>query len=60
MVVAGVLLLRSLLNSTGGSPSLAAAGYYQGLPSVLRHGLYNDTQQYVNSVMALRHRFGGP
>src|SRR5439155_526897 len=28
----GVLLLRSLLGSTGGDPALAAAGYYQGLP----------------------------
>ena len=55
----GVLLLRSLLNSTGGDPALAAAGYYQGLPSVQRYGVYPSTQQYVNSVLALRQRFGG-
>jgi LysM repeat protein len=55
----GVLLLRSLLDQTGGDPSLAAAGYYQGLESVRRHGMYSDTQQYVNNVMALRQRFGG-
>jgi LysM repeat protein len=55
----GVLLLRSLLNSTGGSPSMAAAGYYQGLSSVQQHGMYSDTQQYVNSVMALQNHFGG-
>jgi N-acetylmuramoyl-L-alanine amidase len=55
----GVLLLRSLLNSTGGDPSMAAAGYYQGLSSVQQHGLYSDTQQYVNSVMSLQHHFGG-
>jgi N-acetylmuramoyl-L-alanine amidase len=55
----GVLLLRSLLNSTGGDPGTAAAGYYQGLPSVQAHGLYPDTQQYVQSVMALEQRFGG-
>jgi N-acetylmuramoyl-L-alanine amidase len=55
----GVLLLHSLLNSTGGDPALAAAGYYQGLSSVRRHGLFVSTQQYVNSVMALRQRFGG-
>jgi LysM repeat protein len=55
----GVLLLRSLLNSTGGNPALAAAGYYQGLPSVQRHGLYPSTQQYVNNVMSLARRFGG-
>jgi LysM repeat protein len=56
----GVLLLHSLLASTGGDPALAAAGYYQGLSSVRRNGLFSDTQQYVNSVMALRQRFGGP
>ena len=55
----GVLLLHSLLNSTGGNPALAAAGYYQGLPSVERHGLYSSTQQYVNDVMSLAQRFGG-
>jgi LysM repeat protein len=55
----GVLLLRSLLNSSGGDPSTAAAGYYQGLPSVQQHGQYPSTQQYVQSVMALERRFGG-
>jgi LysM repeat protein len=55
----GVLLLRSLLNSTGGDTSTAAAGYYQGLPSVQEHGLYPSTQQYVQSVLALERRFGG-
>lgn len=55
----GVLLLRSLLNQTGGDPAMAAAGYYQGLASVQAHGMYADTQQYVNNVMALRQRFGG-
>jgi soluble lytic murein transglycosylase-like protein len=55
----GVLLLRSLLNATGGNPAMAAAGYYQGLPSVERNGIYPSTQQYVNDVLALQHRFGG-
>lgn len=55
----GVLLLRSLLNATGGNAALAAAGYYQGLPSVEANGMYSDTQQYVNDVMALESRFGG-
>ena len=57
----GVLLLHSLLNSTGGDPALAAAGYYQGL--VLGAGATactRDTQNYVNSVLSLRQRFGGP
>lgn len=56
---AGALLLHSLLNATGGNSGLAAAGYYQGLPSVLAHGVYPSTQQYVNNVLALQRRFGG-
>jgi N-acetylmuramoyl-L-alanine amidase len=55
----GVLLLRSLLQSTGGDPELAVAGYYQGLPSVLQEGELPETEQYVGEVMALRHRYGG-
>jgi N-acetylmuramoyl-L-alanine amidase len=55
----GVLLLRSLLDQTGGDAAEAAAGYYQGLASVQAHGLFTDTQQYVNDVMALSQRFGG-
>ncbi len=55
----GVLMLRSLLNSTGGDPAMAAAGYFQGLPSVQQNGMYPSTQQYVNDVMALRQQFGG-
>jgi hypothetical protein len=38
---------------------LAAAGYYQGLSSVQRYGMFSDTKQYVRDVMALSHRFGG-
>jgi LysM repeat protein len=56
---AGSLLLHSLLQQTGGDPAMAAAGYYQGLQSVRQHGLFPDTQAYVNNVMALRQRFGG-
>jgi N-acetylmuramoyl-L-alanine amidase len=55
----GVLLLRSLLDQTGGDPALAAAGYFQGLQSVREHGEYSSTQQYVANVMALSGRFGG-
>jgi LysM repeat protein len=58
-VTGGVLLLRSLLDQTGGDPALTAAGYYQGLASVRAHGMYSDTQRYVNNVMALEQRFGG-
>jgi len=55
----GVLLLHALLAETGNSFSLTAAGYYQGLASVRKHGLYPSTQQYVNDVLALTQRFGG-
>ena len=55
----GVELLRSLLAQTGGDAAEAAAGYYQGLESVRRHGMYADTQRYVRDVMALQGRFGG-
>lgn len=55
----GVLLLRSLLNATGGNAALAAAGYYQGLPSVEQNGMLPSTQQYVNNVLALEQRFNG-
>ena len=55
----GVLMLHSLLNATGGDPAMAAAGYFQGLPSVQQHGMYADTQQYVQNVLALERQFGG-
>ncbi len=57
-VRAGVLLLHALLAQTG-SDSQAAAGYYQGLASIRRNGLYPSTQRYVASVMSLMSRFGG-
>lgn len=55
----GVSLLHSLLEATGGDEGLAAAGYFQGLPSVLKDGVYPSTQQYVEDVQALQQRFGG-
>jgi hypothetical protein len=55
----GVLLLHSLLEATGGDPSLAAAGYFQGLESVRGEGEVPETEQYVSNVLALRHQFGG-
>ena len=58
-VLAGVELLHSLLEQTGGDPQLAAAAYYQGLGSVQAHGMYADTRQYVADVTALQARFGG-
>jgi soluble lytic murein transglycosylase-like protein len=56
----GVLLLRSLLDQTGGNSGLAAAGYYQGLASVRARGLLPSTRHYVANVLALQNQFGGP
>jgi soluble lytic murein transglycosylase-like protein len=58
-VRAGSLYLAHLLRDTGGDERLATAGYYQGLASVRKIGLLPETEQYVDSVMALRSRFGG-
>ena len=56
----GVLLLRSLLISTGGDQALATAAYAQGLTSIRRYGIFPATQVYVNDILALRQRFGAP
>ncbi len=58
-VRAGSMYLAQLLKETGGDERMAAAGYYQGLGSVRERGLFDDTQRYVDNVMALRGRFGG-
>jgi len=55
----GVLYLRQLLNDFGGDQNAAIAAYYQGEGAVKSRGLYPETEQYVNSVNALRSRFGG-
>lgn len=57
-VRAGSLFLGQLLRETGGDVPTAVAGYYQGLGSVRRNGMYADTQRYVANVMALRGRTG--
>ena len=56
---AGVMYLKRLLTDAGGDENAAIAGYYQGLASVRERGMYDDTQQYVDNVQALRGRFGG-
>jgi soluble lytic murein transglycosylase-like protein len=54
---AGVLLLRQLLEVTGGNERLAVAGYYQGLASIRRFGMYPSTRHYVADVLALAQRY---
>jgi N-acetylmuramoyl-L-alanine amidase len=59
-VHAGVMYLGQLLRDSGGDPAAAAAAYYQGSASVRRVGMLRSTRRYVNNVLALRSRFGGP
>ena len=54
-----MLYLKRLLTDAGGDENAAIAGYYQGLASVRARGMFDDTQQYVANVQALRGRFGG-
>ncbi len=58
-VRAGSLYLADLLRQTGGDVRQAVAGYYQGLTSVRSRGMFDDTQRYVDNVLALQGRFGG-
>ena len=55
-VLAGVLLLKQLVRSTG-SADKALAGYYQGLGSIRARGLLPQTHAYIKNVNALRARF---
>jgi LysM repeat protein len=52
-VTAGVIILRSLTRSAP-SQNEAIAGYYQGLFSVQKSGMYADTKQYVASVLQIK------
>jgi len=51
-ITAGVIILRALSRSAT-TQSQAIAGYYQGLYSVQKSGMYTDTKLYVASVLAL-------
>ncbi len=55
-ITAGVVILHSLLRSAP-SRDEAIAGYYQGLSSVRKNGLFSDTTRYVASVNSLSRRF---
>lgn len=54
-ITAGVVLIKSLTEQASNT-SEAIAGYYQGLASVQRGGMYDDTKEYVSKVKALRHQ----
>jgi len=58
-VRAGALYLGYLADNTGNDPVSTVASYYQGLGSVQSGGLLPETEQYVDSVLALRDRYRG-
>ena len=58
-VRAGALYLGYLADNTGNDPVSTVASYYQGLGSVQSGGLLPETQQYVDSVLALRDSYRG-
>lgn len=47
----------AMLQRIAGDDRLALAGYYQGLSSVKKRGMYDDTKAYVANILALRRRF---
>jgi LysM repeat protein len=49
--------LHQLLIQTRGDAGLALAGYYQGLNSVQRSGMFPSTVQYVNGILAFTEQF---
>ena len=53
-ITAGVVLLDRL--TEWASTPTAIAGYYQGLGSVRRNGMFSDTKQYVAGVQRIKHR----
>ena len=55
-VTAGVAIIRQL-HRTAPNGDAAIAGYYQGLGSVNRNGMYRDTQNYVANVRSLMNRY---
>jgi LysM repeat protein len=54
-ITAGVAILRSLTRSAA-TTDQAIAGYYQGLASVQKSGMYADTKSYVKAVTSHRGR----
>ncbi len=54
-ITAGTVIMRALQRSAS-TQDKAIGGYYQGLGSVTRYGLFSDTKRYVASINALRKR----
>ena len=54
--VAGLAILRWLVGNAPDLPT-AIAGYYQGMGSVSRNGMFSDTRRYVANVQTLMTRY---
>jgi soluble lytic murein transglycosylase-like protein len=52
----GVAYLRQLLREFDGDERLAVGGYYQGPRAVRERGLFGETEEYVEDVLALKER----
>jgi LysM repeat protein len=55
-ITAGVVLLGALSDAADNEPQ-AIAGYYQGLASVRKNGMFDDTRRYVANIQTLKSRF---
>jgi hypothetical protein len=53
----GAAFFAYLLRLANGDVAAALAGYYQGWTSVETEGRYEETQQYIDDVLALIERF---
>ena len=53
----GAAYFRHLIAFLDGDVAAALAAYYQGWASAEADGLFDDTRQYVDDVLALRERF---
>lgn len=56
-VEAGVAFLSYLYQLTDGDARRTFGGYYQGLRSMERNGVYTDTVRYIDNVLVLKRRF---
>ncbi|MPZ74292.1 MAG: LysM peptidoglycan-binding domain-containing protein [Nitriliruptorales bacterium] len=56
-ITAGVAFVDYLWKLTGGNVRRTLAGYYQGLRSVRKNGMYPSTKRYIANILALRSRF---
>lgn len=56
-VEAGVAFLDYLYKLTGGDVRLTLGSYYQGYASIRQHGMFSDTTQYIDMILAVRKRY---